>query len=125
MLGVFSFFYILLHFLTWLVIDKFFDFQAMLADVLDRYYILFGTLAFAMMIPLAVTSTNRMLKWTGGKRWNRLHKLVYPIAILGVLHFYLQVKADVTDPVIYGVILTFLLGYRIWKDKQTKSQKPA
>ncbi len=125
MLGVYAFFYILLHFLTWLVIDHFFDFQRIIEDIIERYYILFGSLAFAMLIPLAATSTNRMVKWMGGRRWVKLHKLVYPLSILAILHFYLQVKADITEPVIYGTILAILLGYRIWKSRQKTSAKPA
>ena len=123
MLGVFCFFYILLHFLTWLVIDNFFDIQRMFEDIVERYYILFGSAAFAMLIPLAATSTNRMVKWLGGKRWVKLHKLVYLIGILGVVHFYLQVKADITQPVIYGAILAVLLGFRIYKKYRKQPTK--
>lgn len=115
MLGVFSFFYILLHFLTWLVIDNFFDFRQMIEDIIERYYILFGSAAFTMMTLLAATSTNRMVRWMGGRRWAKLHKLVYLIGILGVLHFFLAVKADVTEPVIYGIVVAVLLGFRAWK----------
>ncbi len=115
MLGVFAFFYILLHFLTWLVIDNFFDFGRIIEDIIERYYILFGSAAFTMMTLLAATSTNRMVRWLGGRRWAKLHKLVYLIGILGVLHFYLSVKADITEPVIYGTVLAILLGFRIWK----------
>ena len=99
MLGVYSFFYIFLHFLTWLVIDHFFDFQR--------------SVAFLLMIPLAATSFNRMVRWMGGKRWLRLHKLVYAIGCLAILHYYLLVKADITEPVIYGLVLALLLGYRV------------
>ena len=123
MLGVFCFFYILLHFLTWLVIDNFFDIQRMIEDIVERYYILFGSAAFAMLIPLAATSTNRMVKWLGAKRWLKLHKLVYLIGILGVVHFYLQVKADITQPVIYGAILAFLLGFRVYKKYRKQPSK--
>ena len=123
MLGVFCFFYILLHFLTWLVIDNFFDIQRMFEDIVERYYILFGSAAFAMLIPLAATSTNRMVKWLGGKRWVKLHKLVYLIGILGVVHFYLQVKADITQPVIYGAILAVLLGFRVYKKYRKQPTK--
>ena len=123
MLGVFCFFYILLHFLTWLVIDNFFDIQRMIEDIVERYYILFGSAAFAMLIPLAATSTNRMVKWLGAKRWLKLHKLVYLIGILGVVHFYLQVKADITQPVIYGAILAFLLGFRVYKKYRIQPSK--
>ena len=113
MLGVYSFFYILLHFLTWLVIDHYFDFRQIIEDIIERYYILFGSLAFGMMIPLAATSTNRMVRWMGGKRWIRLHRLVYVIGICGIVHYYLLVKADITEPVIYGAILAALLGFRV------------
>ena len=123
MLGVFCFFYILLHFLTWFVIDNFFDIQRMIEDIVERYYILFGSAAFAMLIPLAATSTNRMVKWLGAKRWLKLHKLVYLIGILGVVHFYLQVKADITQPVIYGAILAFLLGFRVYKKYRKQPSK--
>ena len=123
MLGVFCFFYILLHFLTWLVIDNFFDIQRMFEDIVERYYILFGSAAFAMLIPLAATSTNRMVKWLGAKRWLKLHKLVYLIGILGVVHFYLQVKADITQPVIYAAILAFLLGFRVYKKYRKQPSK--
>ena len=125
MLGVYAFFYIVLHFLTWFVVDNFFDFQRIIEDIIERYYILFGSLAFLMMIPLAITSTNGMVRRLGGKRWTKLHKLVYILSILGVLHFYLQVKADITEPVIYAVILAVLLGYRVWKSRQPASNKPA
>ena len=121
--GSFCFFYILLHFSTWLVIDNFFDIQRMFEDIVERYYILFGSAAFLMLIPLAATSTNRMVKWLGAKRWLKLHKLVYLIGILGVVHFYLQVKADITQPVIYGAILAFLLGFRVYKKYRKQPSK--
>ena len=123
MLGVFCFFYILLHFSTWLVIDNFFDIQRMFEDIVERYYILFGSAAFLMLIPLAATSTNRMVKWLGAKRWLKLHKLVYLIGILGVVHFYLQVKADITQPVIYAAILAVLLGFRVYKKYRKQPSK--
>ncbi len=123
MIGVFAFFYVVLHFLTWLVIDNFFDFQRIIEDIIERWYILVGSVAFLALIPLAITSTNRMVKMLGGKHWRNLHKLVYLIAILGILHFYLQVKADITEPVIYGAILAVLLGFRIYKWRQTQSSK--
>ncbi len=113
MLGVFSFFYILLHMLTWLVIDHYFNFQQIIEDILDRWYILFGSLAFALMIPLAATSVNRAIKWIGGKRWTKLHKAVYVIAILGIVHYILLVKADLGPPIVHGIVLAILLGFRI------------
>ncbi len=123
MLGVYAFFYIVLHFLTWLVVDNFFDIQRIIEDIIERYYILFGSLAFLLMIPLAITSTNRMVRWLGAKRWAKLHKLIYPLSILAIVHFYLQVKADITEPVIYGTILAVLLGYRVWASRQKKSAR--
>ncbi|MDE0308285.1 MAG: sulfoxide reductase heme-binding subunit YedZ [Acidiferrobacterales bacterium] len=123
MLGVFSFFYILLHFLTWLVIVNFFDIRQIIEDIIQRYYILFGSAAFLMMTLLAATSTNRMVRWMGGRRWAKLHKLVYLIGILGALHFFLAVKADITEPVIYGVILAVLLGFRVWKHYLPRTAK--
>ena len=113
MLGVFSFAYILLHMLTWLVIDHYFDFRQIIEDIIDRWYILFGSLAFVMMIPLAATSFNRMVRMLGGKRWIKLHRLVYLIAPLGILHYFLLVKADIGPPVVHGAILAILLGFRI------------
>ena len=113
MLGVYAFAYVFLHLATYVVIDQYFDFNQIVADVVERYYILFGMLAFALMIPLAVTSFNKMVKLLGGKRWIKLHQLVYIIAPLGILHFFLQVKADVTSPIIHGAILAALLGFRV------------
>ncbi len=115
MLGVFAFVYILFHFLTWFVIDNFFDIARIIEDIIERYYILFGSAAFLMMILLAATSTNGMVRRLGGRRWSNLHKLVYAIGILGCLHFFLSVKADITEPVIYSTILAVLLGFRVWK----------
>jgi sulfoxide reductase heme-binding subunit YedZ len=101
-----------LHFLTYLVLDQFFAWKYIIEDIVDRPYILVGFTAFVCLIPLAITSTNGMVKRLGGKRWQQLHKLVYAIAILGSLHYYLGVKADITWPAIYGLVLSVLLGYR-------------
>jgi sulfoxide reductase heme-binding subunit YedZ len=112
MLGLFGFFYVSLHFLTYLVLDQFFTWEYIIEDIVDRPYILFGFTAFVCLIPLAITSTNGMVKRLGGKRWQQLHKLVYAIAILGLFHYYLGVKADITWPAVYGLVLSVLLGYR-------------
>ena len=112
MLGLFAFFYAALHFATYMVLDLYFDFPAILKDVLKRPYITVGFTALVLMIPLAVTSTAGMIRRLG-KRWQQLHYLVYPIAILGVLHFYWLVKADISRPVQYGIVLALLLGYRL------------
>lgn len=112
MLGLYAFFYLALHLLTYLWFDKFFSLDEIAVDVYRRPFILVGMTAFLLMTPLAVTSTNRMIKRLGGKRWSRLHKLVYVCAALGVLHYYLLVKFDTTKPLIYAALLALLLGYR-------------
>ena len=113
MLGLFAFFYVCLHFATYLVFDHFFNIQTILDDVLERPYITVGFSAFLLLIPLAVTSTNAMMKRLG-RNWQRLHRLVYLIGILAVLHFLWLVKADYLEPMIYAGLLTVLLGYRLW-----------
>jgi len=129
MLGLFAFGYAALHFSTYMVLDLFFDFAAIAKDILKRPYITVGFSAFVLMIPLAVTSTTGMIRRLG-KRWQQLHYLVYGIAILGVLHFYWLVKADIRRPVQYGAVLTVLLGSRLAFKlapvlKQKLSGKPA
>ena len=112
MLGLFAFFYAALHFSTYMVLDLFFDFAAIAKDIYKRPYITVGFSALVLMIPLAVTSSAAMIRRLG-KRWQQLHYLVYGIAILGVLHFYWLVKADIRRPVQYGAVLTLLLGFRL------------
>ena len=113
MLGLFAFFYATLHFTTYMVLDLFFDFAAIGKDILKRPYITVGFSALVLMIPLALTSNAAMIRRLG-KRWQQLHYLVYGIAILGVVHFYWLVKADIRRPVQYGATLILLLGCRIW-----------
>lgn len=112
MLGLFAFFYASLHFLTWLVLDQFFDWQSIVADIAKRPYITVGFTAFVLLIPLAVTSTNAMMRRLG-RNWARLHRLVYLIGILGVIHYWWLVKADILEPAIYGSILALLLASRL------------
>jgi sulfoxide reductase heme-binding subunit YedZ len=112
MLGLFAFFYLLLHFLTYAGLDQRFDLPVIFEDVVERPFITIGFTAFVLLIPLAVTSTNAMMKRLG-RRWQKLHRLVYVIAILGVVHFYWQVKLDTLEPLIYAAILAVLLGYRL------------
>ncbi len=112
MLGLFAFFYALLHFAIYLGLDQEFDFGGLAKDIAKRPYITIGFLALVLLIPLAVTSTNRMMRRLG-KRWQTLHRLVYVIAILGVWHYYWQVKRDVREPLVYAAILAVLLGYRV------------
>ncbi|MFB3917222.1 MAG: sulfite oxidase heme-binding subunit YedZ [Terriglobales bacterium] len=112
MLGLFAFFYGCLHLLTYVWLDKFFDVQEMIKDIGKRPFITMGFTAFVLMVPLAITSTRKMIQRLGGKRWNRLHQLIYLSATAGAIHFYWLVKKDVTRPLIYAGILAALLGYR-------------
>ncbi len=115
MLGLYAFFYAAMHFSTWLVLDQFFDLSAIIEDIIKRPYITVGMTALTLLIPLAITSTNKMVKRLGGQRWKKLHKLVYVIALLGVLHFIWLVKADLVEPGIYALLLIVLLGMRVVK----------
>lgn len=122
MAGLFAFFYALLHFITYIWLDQFFDFSSIYKDVIKRPFITIGFAAFILLIPLAVTSTNAMIKRIGGKRWLLLHRLIYLIAIFGVLHYWWLVKKDITQPIIYAAVLAILLGYRVIK-KRLKTGK--
>jgi len=112
MFGLFSFFYVCVHLMTYILLDHFFDWDEILRDIIKRPYITFGMLAFILLVPLAVTSTKNMMKRLG-RRWKSLHKLVYLVAILGVLHFILLVKADLREPIIYAIILLTLFIARL------------
>ncbi len=114
MLGLYAFFYGFLHLITYSIFDKSLSISAIISDVWQRPFIAIGMLAFFLLIPLAVTSTNGMIKRLGGKNWTRLHKLTYPIAILGVIHFWMIVKSDVFYPALFGIVLAVLLFYRIY-----------
>jgi sulfoxide reductase heme-binding subunit YedZ len=113
MLGLFAFFYCCLHLFSYTWFDKGFNFRAIVDDTLQRPFIFLGMFAFLLLVPLAATSTNGMVKRIGGRRWNRLHKLAYVAAASGALHYYLLVKADTQMPVAFGLVLAVLLGYRI------------
>jgi methionine sulfoxide reductase heme-binding subunit len=119
MLGLYAFFYGCLHLATYSIFDKSFNISAIAGDVFQRPFIAVGMLAFFLLIPLAITSTNSMIKKLGGKNWAKLHKLAYPIAILGVLHFYMIVKSDITYPAIFGFLLAVLLGFRVYESNKT------
>lgn len=116
MLGLFAFFYATLHFMTFLWFDHFFDVNEMLKDVVKRPFITVGFTAFLLLIPLAVTSTNAMIKRLGGKRWQWLHRLIYLIASLGILHFWWMKagKNDFAQPILFGVIVAVLLLVRVY-----------
>jgi len=113
MIGLFAFFYGSLHLLTYVAFDRFFRLTTIPADVIKRPFITIGMAAFFLMIPLAITSTNKMVKRLGGKRWNRLHKVVYVAGVCGVLHYWLLVKSDTRLPLTFAFILAVLLGYRL------------
>ncbi len=114
MLGLYAFFYGALHLLCYVWFDKWFDAAAVAQDVARRRFILVGVLAFASLVPLAVTSTDRMIKRLGGKRWQKLHRLTYLAAAAGVVHYYLLVKSDVRKPLAFAAAVALLLGYRLF-----------
>ncbi|AOY00974.1 sulfite oxidase heme-binding subunit YedZ [Jeongeupia sp. USM3] len=122
MLGLFAFFYACLHFTTWFALDHFFDVAAMWRDIYKRPFITVGFTAFVLLIPLAVTSNDAMVRRLR-RNWGRLHKLVYPIAILAVVHFWWLVKRDITEPATYGLVLALLLLWRLdrWQKRRNAS----
>ncbi len=113
MLGLYSFFYACLHFTTYIWFDQVFDLPSVAKDIVKRPFITIGFAAFVLLIPLAITSNKFSIRKLSGKRWNQLHRLVYPAAILGVIHFYWLVKSDVRQPVLYAGILIVLFGIRL------------
>lgn len=113
MLGLYAFFYACLHFSTYLVLDQFFSLGDIMEDIVDRPFITVGFSAFVLLLPLALTSTDAMLRRLGAKRWRRLHRAVYVVAILGVLHYLWLVKADLRSPLIYLGVLAVLLALRL------------
>jgi sulfoxide reductase heme-binding subunit YedZ len=114
MLGLFAFFYGSLHLLTYIAFDRVFNLLSVGQDVVKRPFILAGMTSFLAMLPLAITSTNKMVKRLGGKRWAQLHRLVYLAAIAAVVHFWMLVKSDTRLPLTFGFIVLFLLGYRLF-----------
>ncbi|NIO10136.1 MAG: sulfoxide reductase heme-binding subunit YedZ [Deltaproteobacteria bacterium] len=113
MLGLFAFFYLCLHFVTYIWLDQFFELAEIAKDVMKRPFITAGFVSFLLLLPLALTSTSGMIRRLGGRRWQQLHRLVYVAAIGGVVHFIWLVKADLREPLIYAGILTVLLGFRV------------
>ena len=112
MLGLYAFFYAALHLTSYVWLEQFFDGAAIVKDIVKRPFITIGFAAFAMMVPLAVTSTDAMVRRMGGRNWIALHRLVYALAVCGVLHYWWLVKRDITQPAIYALVLSLLLGYR-------------
>ncbi len=125
MLGLYAFFYGFLHLITYSIFDKSLSVSAIVGDVWERPFIAVGMLSFFLLIPLAVTSTNGMIKRLGGKNWQKLHRLTYLAAIGGVVHFWMIVKSDVFYPLLFGLVLAGLLGYRIYAAYEKPQKKLA
>ncbi len=123
MLGLYAFFYGALHLLCYVWFDKWFDAAAIAEDVARRRFILVGVLAFSAIIPLAVTSTDKMIKRLGGPRWQKLHRLTYLAAAAGVIHYYLLVKSDTRKPLAFAAVVALLLAYRLFAS-YTKGATP-
>lgn len=113
LIGLYAFFYGVAHLLTYLAYDRGWQLQTVVDDVYKRPFIAIGMFGFLLMVPLAVTSTNAMIKKLGGKRWNQLHRLTYVITIAGVLHYYMIVKSDITYPLFFAIVVAVLLAYRV------------
>lgn len=124
-LGLFAFGYVMLHWLTYALLDVQLDWGDLMKDLVKRPYIMIGMTALLCMIPLAFTSTRNSIRRLGGKRWNRLHQLIYPVAILGVIHFWMAVKKDITEPLIYGLCVAVLLSWRAarWWSRRESRQR--
>lgn len=122
MFGLFSFFYASLHLVIYLGIEHFFDWAAISDDITRHKRIIVGMAGYIMLLPLALTSFKHSIKWLGAKRWGILHTLSYPAAISAVLHYLWLVKADTLNPLLYGIILFILLGYRVIAYWSTRSR---
>ena len=121
MLGLFAFFYGFFHLMTYLLLDQSFSIPEIIQDVVKRPFITAGTAGFVLMIPLAITSTRKWISRLGGKRWQLLHRLVYVSSAAGVVHYLWLVKADITRPVRYSVLLSVLLAYRLFLNLRNRS----
>ncbi len=120
MVGLFAFFYVCLHLTSYIGLNLQFSFNEFIQDILKRNFITIGIIGFILLIPLAATSTKSAIKWFGGRRWKKLHALIYPIVLLGTLHFFMMVRADFTRPLMYFIVILALLGFRFWS-KYAKS----
>jgi sulfoxide reductase heme-binding subunit YedZ len=114
MIGLFAFFYVSCHFLTYIALDHFFDMTFIIKDILKRPFITFGFISFIFLIPLVITSPKKMLKKLGFKVWKKIHYLIYPAAILSSIHFYMLVRANKIEPAIYIFLILILLLYRFY-----------
>ena len=114
MIGLFAFFYVSCHFLTYIALDHFFDMTFIIKDILKRPFITFGFMSFIFLIPLVITSPKKMLKKLGFKVWKKIHYLIYPAAILSSIHFYMLVRANKVEPAIYIFLILILLLYRLY-----------
>ena len=114
MIGLFAFFYVSCHFLTYIALDHFFDMTFIIKDILKRPFITFGFVSFICLIPLVITSPKKMLKKLGFKLWKKIHYLIYPAAILSSIHFYMLVRANKVEPAIYIFLILILLLYRLY-----------
>lgn len=123
LVGLFAFFYAFLHLASYLVLDQFFDWQNIFKDILKRPYITVGFSAFLLMVPMAVTSTQLMIRRLGGSRWQKIHQMIYLVGLLGVIHFCWLVKKDLRQPVIFALIFSVLMGCRwfFWVRKVRKA----
>jgi methionine sulfoxide reductase heme-binding subunit len=123
--GLFAFFYACVHLTIYGVLDVELSWGEMLEDVAKRLYITIGMTAFALLIPLAVTSTKGWIRRLGNARWNALHRLVYIVAPLGLVHYWMSVKKDITEPAIFGLVFASLLGWRIWNTRRIRAARAA
>ena len=124
MLGLFAFFYACLHLLTWVVIDQFFDLRTMAADIVERPFITIGMVTFLLLVPLAITSSAAMIRRLG-KKWQTLHRLAYLATITALVHYWWGVKADFTEPRLWGLALSVLFAFRIWWAYRPRASSPS
>ena len=115
MVGLFAFFMVLLHVSSYVILDHYFNWAEIWGDILKRNFITLGFISVLGLLPLALTSTSGMVKRMGAKKWKALHRLVYPVAILALIHYVMMVRGNQTEPKIYVAVLSLLLGWRIWK----------
>lgn len=119
-LGLYAFFYGSLHLATYVWLDQFFDWPGIVADIVKRPFVTLGFAAFVLMLPLAITSTNGVIRRLGGRSWQRLHRAVYAVGVLGVAHYWWLVKKDLTEPIAYACVLATLFALRLWHGRRMR-----